>query len=111
MRPAVLFVALALPAVASAQPAKPENVDECVRKGLDWLRKQQLADGHWEATGGQYPTVWYPGHGWFQWNDASRRHTDFLSCFVYKTTEAERSWDIRPNQFVDLSQLKRNDAQ
>src|SRR5579862_7599561 len=26
-----------------------------VEKGLDWLAKQQNKDGHWEATGGQYP--------------------------------------------------------
>lgn len=27
-----------------------------VRKGLDWIAKTQLRDGHWEANGGQYPT-------------------------------------------------------
>ena len=33
----------------------PREYREAVNKGLDWLAKQQHADGHWEAMGGQYP--------------------------------------------------------
>jgi hypothetical protein len=34
-------------------PAKYRDV---VRKGLEYLAKEQKPDGHWEANGGQYPT-------------------------------------------------------
>jgi hypothetical protein len=34
-----------------------KRVEESVEKGLEWLKKTQAADGHWEAQGGQYPTT------------------------------------------------------
>lgn len=33
----------------------PERYRETVRKGLEWLVKQQHKDGHWGANGDQYP--------------------------------------------------------
>jgi hypothetical protein len=33
----------------------PEKYRENVRKGLEWLAKQQFKDGHWGANGDQYP--------------------------------------------------------
>ena len=30
---------------------------EVVRKGLEYLKKQQFRDGHWEAAGGQFSTA------------------------------------------------------
>jgi hypothetical protein len=33
----------------------PEKYRETVRKGLEWLAKQQQADGHFAANGNQYP--------------------------------------------------------
>ena len=33
----------------------PQDYRETVRKGLEWLARQQARDGHLEATGGQYP--------------------------------------------------------
>jgi hypothetical protein len=33
----------------------PEKYRETVRKGLEWLVKQQHKDGHWGANGDQYP--------------------------------------------------------
>ena len=34
----------------------PPKYEEAVTKGLEWLSKQQFADGHWEAQAGQpYP--------------------------------------------------------
>jgi hypothetical protein len=33
----------------------PEEYRDIVRRGLNWLVKEQAADGHWEAQGGQYP--------------------------------------------------------
>jgi hypothetical protein len=32
----------------------PKEYRETVRKGLEWLAKAQMADGHWEAAGGAY---------------------------------------------------------
>ncbi len=39
----------------AAKKAKAD-VEATVEKGLEWLKKSQAADGHWEAQGGQYPT-------------------------------------------------------
>jgi hypothetical protein len=33
----------------------PDGHAETVRKGFDWLVRQQQRDGHWEANGGAYP--------------------------------------------------------
>jgi len=33
----------------------PEKYRETVRKGLEWLAKQQQSDGHFAANGNQYP--------------------------------------------------------
>jgi hypothetical protein len=32
------------------------DVQESIRKGLEWLAKNQTREGNWEANGGQYPT-------------------------------------------------------
>jgi hypothetical protein len=49
---------LALIAVpASAQEKKKTDADAMVEKGLEWLKRNQAPDGHWEAQGGQYPTT------------------------------------------------------
>src|ERR1700722_15276147 len=32
----------------------PKEYRETVKKGLDWLAKNQFKDGHWEGVGGQY---------------------------------------------------------
>jgi hypothetical protein len=34
-----------------------KRVEEAVEKGLEWLKRTQSQDGHWEAQGGQYPTT------------------------------------------------------
>jgi hypothetical protein len=41
----------------SAQQPKQKDVDACVERGLDYLKKIQAQDGHWEAPGGNYPTT------------------------------------------------------
>src|SRR5262245_35087109 len=45
--------------LAGVRPARgeeiPETYRDTVRKGLDWLAKQQHKDGHWGANGDQYP--------------------------------------------------------
>jgi hypothetical protein len=53
---------LALPAPpAKAEEKKQEDIkkrlEESIEKGLEWLKKTQAQDGHWEAQGGQYPTT------------------------------------------------------
>ncbi len=53
---------IAVPAPTPAQEKKADDkdikkrVEESVEKGLEWLKKTQAQDGHWEAHGGQYPT-------------------------------------------------------
>jgi len=48
--------------VAAPRPAPAEDgkkkldVDPTIEKGLEWLKRNQAPDGHWEANGGQYPT-------------------------------------------------------
>src|SRR5262245_9482146 len=36
---------------------KKADVDAMVDKGLEWLKRNQASDGHWEAPGGHYPTT------------------------------------------------------
>lgn len=55
-----LLPALALLSMAAIVPQArsediPQDYRESVRKGLEWLARQQARDGHLEATGGQYP--------------------------------------------------------
>ena len=52
------LVALILMVAAHPQARSedvPQDYRETVRKGLEWLARQQARDGHLEATGGQYP--------------------------------------------------------
>jgi hypothetical protein len=35
----------------------PQEYRETIRKGLEWMAKNQQKDGHWEAFGGQYPVT------------------------------------------------------
>lgn len=50
---------VAIPAPVPAQEKKDDlkkRVEEAVEKGLEWLKRTQSQDGHWEAQGQQYPT-------------------------------------------------------
>src|SRR5262249_19247 len=48
----------AVPARTPAQEAKRKvDVDAVVERGLEFLKKTQAADGHWDASGGNYPTT------------------------------------------------------
>jgi Prenyltransferase and squalene oxidase repeat len=55
---ACAFVAAFLLAIPTARAEPPRvDVQENIRKGLDWLaRHQDKVDGHWSAHQGQYPT-------------------------------------------------------
>lgn len=48
----------AVPAPTPAQDAgkRKIDVDAVVERGLEYLKKTQAADGHWDAQGGNYPT-------------------------------------------------------
>ncbi len=50
---ALVLIVAALPQARSEDV--PQDYRETVRKGLEWLARQQARDGHLEATGGQYP--------------------------------------------------------
>ncbi|WP_238602533.1 prenyltransferase/squalene oxidase repeat-containing protein [Fimbriiglobus ruber] len=50
------LAAVAVPATAQEGGKKKMDVDAIVDRGLEWLKKTQAPDGHWEAQGGQYPT-------------------------------------------------------
>src|SRR5438445_10305780 len=41
----------------AAQQPKNKDVEACVERGLEYLKKIQAQDGHWEAPGGNYPTT------------------------------------------------------
>jgi len=43
-------------AEAKKNPNADAEVEAAVAKGLEYLKKTQAKDGHWEAQGGQYPT-------------------------------------------------------
>ncbi len=61
--PAAALSAAAVALVCVPAPAqeagmkKKVDVDTVVEKGLEWLKRTQAPDGHWEAQGGQYPTT------------------------------------------------------
>lgn len=42
---------------AGENEAEKKETKDAIRKGLDWLAKQQCADGHWEGHGGEYPAT------------------------------------------------------
>jgi hypothetical protein len=48
---------LTLARVPARADEVPEKYRETVRKGLEWLARQQQKDGHWGANGDQYPVT------------------------------------------------------
>jgi hypothetical protein len=55
------LVVLALLALAGTNKVRAEEIDrkyrDVIRKGLEYLARNQQRDGRWEANGGQYPTA------------------------------------------------------
>ncbi|MDY3556533.1 prenyltransferase/squalene oxidase repeat-containing protein [Gemmata sp. JC717] len=61
--PCVALGLISVPTPAPAEAAPQEDkkkqrqeIEATVAKGLEYLKKAQAQDGHWEAQGGQYPT-------------------------------------------------------
>lgn len=54
---AFCLASLIVNASASRADEVPAEYRAAIKKGLDWVAKQQHRDGHWEATGGQYPSA------------------------------------------------------
>src|SRR5438309_966506 len=52
-----LTVVCGLAAAAARADDLPPKYRDAVNKGLTYLSKAQLNDGHWEANGGAYPTT------------------------------------------------------
>ncbi len=53
-------VAVPVPQPAQAADDKKnqkKEIETAIEKGLEYLKKTQAQDGHWEAQGGQYPTT------------------------------------------------------
>ena len=58
---AVGLVAVPTPRTADAAPENDkkkqrQEISAAITKGLEYLKKTQAQDGHWEVQGGQYPT-------------------------------------------------------
>ena len=56
----LLCVFLAVPVYADGSKLTADEkakVNDCIRKGLDWLAAQQSRSGRWAANGGEYPTA------------------------------------------------------
>lgn len=54
---AVSLLALTVPASRAAADEVGREYQEVIKRGLEWVASQQSRDGHWDANGGQYPTV------------------------------------------------------
>src|SRR4051812_41697105 len=60
MKRAILLALTCMLAVFAATPCAraedcPPEYRAAITKGLEWVAKEQNRDGHWEATGGNYP--------------------------------------------------------
>src|SRR5437762_12255012 len=51
----VTAVVVALAATQARADEIPEKYQASVKKGLEYLKKQQFKDGHWGANGDHYP--------------------------------------------------------
>src|SRR5690242_16500533 len=51
------LVLLGWAVVAVRAEEVPAEYRATVKKGLEWLARNQSKDGHWEAFGGQYPVT------------------------------------------------------
>ena len=67
----------------------PKEYQDAIKKGLQWMARNQSKDGHWEAVGGQYPITMTALGGMVllmegstiregQYRDNIRRAVDFL---------------------------------
>ncbi|MCE9568132.1 MAG: terpene cyclase/mutase family protein [Planctomycetes bacterium] len=92
-----LSAIVAVPAPVPAQEKKDDikkRVEESVEKGLEYLKKTQAQDGHWEAQGGQYPTTMTALAGMCFLMEGSTLKEGKYSDQVKKAVE----WFLAPNR-------------
>jgi hypothetical protein len=54
---AYLVLVFGVTAIPAQDPAKKKiDAAPMIEKGLEWIKRNQAGDGHWEAQGGHYPT-------------------------------------------------------
>ena len=84
---ALLLTGITLPSLQGDEI--PKEYQDAIKKGLTWMSRNQHKDGHWEATGGQYPITMTALGGMTmlmegstiregQYRDNIRRAVDFL---------------------------------
>jgi hypothetical protein len=60
MKPMPILVILVAALCLLFSPARADEIapqyQAAIKRGLEWVVKQQQRDGHWEGNGGQYPT-------------------------------------------------------
>ena len=49
-------ILVGVPAASADEVQDRRDRKAVIKKGLEWLKRTQSPDGHWEAKGGQYPT-------------------------------------------------------
>ena len=87
MAVALLLLGITLPSLQGDEI--PKEYQDAIKKGLTWMSRNQHKDGHWEATGGQYPITMTALGGMTmlmegstiregQYRDNIRRAVDFL---------------------------------
>src|SRR5262245_39865955 len=86
-----------LPAQVKDKKADAElkkRVEEAVEKGLEYLKRTQAQDGHWEAQGGQYPTTMTALAGMAFLMEGSTLKEGKYSDQIKKAVE----WFLQPNR-------------
>jgi len=53
----LIAVPAARPVAAQEKKNQKKDIEGAIHNGLEYLKKTQARDGHWEAIGGQYPTT------------------------------------------------------
>lgn len=104
--PAGVFAAVvALPGPVPAAEEKKDDlkkrIEESVERGLEWLKRNQSQDGHWEAQGGQYKTAMTGLAGMCFLMEGSTLKEGKYSDQVQKAV----NWFLKPNRQTPQGQF------
>ena len=91
---ALVSVPAPVPAAEDKKDDLKKRVEETVEKGLEWLKRTQAQDGHWEAQGGQYPTTMTALAGMCFLMEGSTLKEGKYSDQVQKAV----NWFLKPNR-------------